>query len=134
MTSEITINFESYLGPGDKWNVKEENHTTHIIGSQEHYIGIKGTNSSDKPIVISSWGFELPNTNYITEVPVNFPGVVNFPITLAPYMSVSLAMSRAKMAKALKEAGIPDTTPLVGFVKEKNGTTHRKVGNPFNKY
>jgi hypothetical protein len=134
MTSDIRIEFESYLGRGNTWTVNRTNESTHVTGSHEHYVGIKCTNAGDDPIRITSWGFELPNTEYVTVVPVKFPGVVDFPVFLEPGKSVNLAMKHSDLAKALQDGGFPDSTPLVGFIKEENGTKHRREGNPFNVY
>jgi hypothetical protein len=134
MTSDIRIDIVSYIGFGNDWTVNTVNETTHITGSQEYYVGIKCTNESNVPIKLTSWGFELPNTEYITEVPTKFPGVVNFPVILEPGKSVNLAMKHSDIAKVLKDGNFLLTTPLVGFVREKNGTKHRQEGKPFNMY
>jgi hypothetical protein len=134
MTTDIRIDFESYLGIGNTWTINMVNETTHLTGSQEHYVGIKCTNEGDEPIKVTSWGFELPNTNYVTVAPVKFPGMVSFPVILNPRKSVNLAMKHSDMAKALHDGGFPDSTPLVGFVREQDGTKHRREGHPFNVY
>ncbi len=134
MKPYLEMEIVSFIGLGNKWELKEIGGTTHRVGSQEHYLGLKGTNTGQVPIRISSWGFELPNTNYITEVPVKVPELVHFPFTLLPGKSVHLTKLYSAIAGALKNGGYPETTTLIGIFREENRTEHRITGLPFNQY
>ena len=134
MKSEIKIEITSYDGIGDKWDTKDVGGITHITGSLEHYLGLKGTNTGNVPIKIASWGFELPNTEYVTVVPGKFHEPVNLPIILLPGKSINFAMAYSAFATALKKGGYPDTTTIGGYFQEQDGTKHQIKGNHFNQY
>ena len=99
-----------------------------------HLLAITGMNIGDMPITLSSWGFELPNGDYITEVPSFFPRPVTFPYKLPPGESVTVGMENAKVAQMLEEANYQNTIYLVGFFKDQINNKYKIISKPFNNY
>ncbi len=105
-----------------------------LIGIDLHLlVAITGMNTGDRPITLSSWGFELPNRNYITGR-VLFPEPVRFPYKLQPGESITVAMEKSKVAAQLEQAGYPDTTCLLGFFKDQIDNKYSIMSESFNNF
>lgn len=104
-----------------------------LIGIDLRLVGITGMNTGDRPITLSSWGFELPNKNYITG-PVFFPEPVRFPYKLHPGESITVAMEKSKIAAQLEQAGYADTACLLGFFRDQIDNKYSVMSEPFSNY
>jgi hypothetical protein len=103
-------------------------------GLNNRMLAITGMNIGELPITLSSWGFELPNKNYIIDFPCLLPEPVRFPYKLPPWESITVAMKNARVASTLKDAGYENNITLVGFFKDQIGNKYETVSLPFKNY
>lgn len=80
-------------------------------------LGLKGMNTSERIISISSWGFELPNKSYLTKNPSCFH--IKFPYEVKPGKSVQVWMEYSEIARYAKNSGYSGVINLKGFFKDE---------------
>lgn len=95
------------------------------------YLALEGMNTGDRTITLSSWGFGLPDSTYMTQIvlPVIFP--VRFPHKIEPGENILVGFEYSELARDLIRKGYSGKICFSGFLKDQIDHKWTRKSDPF---